>query len=367
MRALLIIFLPALLIACGPRKNTEKQVDSEHGRNLVRYAHHFEIFDYDTVQVIHIRNPENGEIEYRYFLSESENYKPGYEKLPNFLDKVAALSATQIGMLGKLDEEHIISAITDADYVYNALVREGVETDKVMELGDESAVSPERIINSEAQIVFYSGFGKAFPHADKLAKRDVLTIPVYDWKELHPLGKAEWILFFGYICGKAEEAKAYFEKTEREYQALLYKAREVEESPSVLSGNLYGDIWHCPGGKSYMAHLFHDAQLSYRYSNTSETGSVALSLENIFRENRDADFWFNPGVASKNALIMSNPRAEEFKAYQNDAVYCYSHNSAKYWELAAIEPQHVLYDYLMICHPGSVKDQSSYFYEKLSD
>ncbi len=34
----------------------------------------------------------------------------------------------------------------------------------------------------------------------------------YDWREEHPLGKAEWIKVFGYLIDQPEKAEAYFQQ-----------------------------------------------------------------------------------------------------------------------------------------------------------
>ena len=366
MRIYIFIFSLLFLSACKSREDKKNKAPVKKEGDIIEFARHFELFDYDTLQLIHIKNTESGKIERKYFISESLEYKD-YQKLPNFLDKIITLSSTNVGMLSKINMEGIIVGVSDYNYVHNATVKEGIELDKVAELGDEYAISPERILKSKAQIVFFSGFGKKFPNEDKLQKQEVLSIPIYDWKELHPLGKAEWILLFGYICNQKEEALSYFNKVRREYFETLKILRSQPKDVQIMSGNLHSDTWHCPAGNSFMARLFDDAKLKYFYSDNTETGSLLLNPEKAYGDFQEADFWFNPGVSSKNMLLSINPKADLFKAYQNDQIYCYSHNSAKYWELAAIEPHHVLFDYVSICHPGILKEQSTYFFEKLRE
>ena len=94
---------------------------------------------------------------------------------------------------------------------------------KIQSYGDESALNVERIIASGANLVLYSGFGEDFPYAEQLNRIGIETLPIYDWRENAPLGKAEWIIAIGAICGKEELARSYFEERVMSYEKLKKK------------------------------------------------------------------------------------------------------------------------------------------------
>ncbi len=366
MKILIFFCLFICLASCdlGMRKNNANEHIVER-KNVVKYAKHFAIYDYDTLQLIHIKDPNTGKIMKKYFISESLVYKD-YKKLPNFLDKIITLSSTNIGMLSILDMEDAICGVSDKDYLYNATVKENIELGKTVELGDEATISTESIFKTKAQLIFFSGFGKEFQNSDILEQQNVLSIPIYDWEEHHPLGKAEWIVFFGYLCGKKEEAKEYFDMVTKQYSDICKILEDVKSTATIMSGNMIGDVWNCPGGKSYRAMLFKDAKLKYAYSKTDESGSLSLPFEKILEDNAEADFWFSPGFSTFTGLNAANGNAELFKSFKEQNVYCYSANQDKYWEMAASEPHHVLFDFVSICHPGILPDQTTYFFDKLT-
>jgi iron complex transport system substrate-binding protein len=53
---------------------------------------------------------------------------------------------------------------------------------------------------------------------------------VAEYLEESPLGKAEWIKFFGTLFQKENEAQLYFEQVENEYHRLKKLAAEASEN-----------------------------------------------------------------------------------------------------------------------------------------
>jgi iron complex transport system substrate-binding protein len=211
----------------------------------------------------------------------------------------------------------------------------------------------------------YSGFGSEFPHTDQLIKLGTVCIPNYDWKENHPLGKAEWIKFFGYLTGKQKIAESYFNNVVKEYKHLSKIALKAKTKPTVFSGNITGEIWYTPAGESFFAKLFKDANCNYVYADTKGIGSIELSFERILLDNKNTDFWFNPGFSPLDAIVEANPKMSYFKSVQNKNVFCYSPHMDFFWELGAVEPHHVLEDLIKIMHPELVKDKQLHFYKNI--
>jgi iron complex transport system substrate-binding protein len=362
MRKLIVLFIPLLaLFGCErlPHKAPEGKT------NLVKYASTLEIYEMEGYVQVRILNPVTGKMNI-YALSSTEPRKgePYETWIKTPVSGLITLSGTHIGMLSVLNETARIKGVTSRNYIYNTSVLEGIKCGKIVTFDNEESIPVESIIRIKAPLLIYSGFGHDFPHQEQLKRTGTLCFPNYDWKEVHPLGKAEWIKLFGYLTGKEKEAAEYFQTIAEEYNSLKLSAKKFSKHPTVFSGNTYGDIWYCPAGESYIAQLITDAGGKYSYISTKGTGSLELSLEKVFSDNANTDIWLNPGNASIKELKLSNTRTELYKAYKERQIYCYSPTINRFWEMSAIEPHHVLSDLLAIFNPGTVKGKL-YFYQQL--
>jgi iron complex transport system substrate-binding protein len=358
---LLIIFL---FVSC----NNENQKDRASTDTVkMSYAESLSIQQLAEGTRVVITDPDNRN-QWKFILHPTQpihkNNDEVWIKTP--IQSIIALSGTDIGMLSKLDGVSLIKGVANSKYIFSKELKKFVKLGKVSSFGGDESVSFEKIVQCKSSVLTYSCFGKEFPHTDQLQQAGTICIPVFDWKEVHPLGKAEWIKLYGCLTGKTEQAESYFESIETDYQRLVKLSNNYSKKPSVLSGNMTGDIWFCPAGESYFAKLIRDAGANYKYQSTKGTGSLSLSLEKITSENKEAAFWINPGIAKITDLISSNPKASFFSAYKKRSIYCYSANMNKYWELAAIEPNHVLSDLIHIFHPDLKTKHPLYFYAQLN-
>ena len=240
-----------------------------------------------------------------------------------------------------------------------------IHAEEVIEMGEQNSIPAESIIASKVDILIYDGFGHTFQHEEQLEKIGIVCLANYDWREIHPLGKAEWIKLYGYLTGKEKAAIDYFNEVEKEYNELKKIALNVVSKPSLFSGNMVGDIWNSPAGESFNAVLFKDANCKYVYANSKGTGSISKSFEQTLVDNRATDFWFNPGVVSKSELLKAHPKFSNFDAVKKNKVYSYSFSGNEFWERSAIEPHHVLSDLIHILHPEIENKRNYYFYRQL--
>ena len=355
----LVLLIGVFLSACV--SNTT--IKSGSGENIIRYAKHLQIKEYSNFTEIRILSPETGKPEQTWRFSKEKSGNGKSIQVP--LKHLAVLSSTHVGMLTKLKAIKKIVAVTNRHYVYNPDLLNRIEKGKVIELGEEGQIPVELLLKSKCNALIYSGFGKEFPHQKQLTQVGVNCIVNYDWRETHPLGKAEWILLFGYLIGKEKEALAYFLQLEKEYTELKTEASKTIKQPIVLSGNLWGETWFAPSGESFNAVLFKDAHVRYRYADSKGTGSLALTMEKILSDNVETDFWINPGMPTKAKLFGLQPKLKLLGPAKKNPIYDYSQSGNLYWEMSAIEPQKVLSDYLQIFHSTAVSKKNLYFYSEV--
>jgi iron complex transport system substrate-binding protein len=359
----LFIYLAFFLFSCTEKKTKSVVLNTE---GIIKYAKNIEIIKNKDFVLVHLKDPETNQIEKRFALNKNNSKVPkGYIEIKTPITSIVALSSTHIGMLAKLNLTSIVSGISNHLYVYDPLILKKYQSGQVIEMGDENSIPVELIITSKSNVLMYSGFGNDFPHEEQLEKIGIICLANYDWREIHPLGKAEWIKLFGYLTRTEKKANHYFSEVEKEYNDLKKIALKLKSKPSLFSGSLAGDTWYSPSGESFNAVLFKDANCNYKYAKTKGTGSIALSFEQIFKDNRLTEFWLNPGVVSKKELLSVQSKFGNFEAFKNDKVFSYSHSGNEFWERSAIEPHHVLSDLIHILHPEIKNKRNSYFYRQL--
>lgn len=363
MKKLFIFFLLGL-IACRSKK---ENIVHEKISYSTKYAKNIQIIQHKKYIEVQLINPDKKAIEKKYALAKNFDglkLQPDFIPIKTPINSIVALSGTDIGMLEKINCSDKIAGVLNIKYVNNQTVKNNYSKNKVKEIHDLSQINPENLIGI-SKVITYSGFGKSINNEEKLVKLGIVCIPNYDWKEIHPLGKAEWIKFYGILFDKEIQANQYFQKIEREFLELVKIAQKLEKKPGVLSGSMIGDFWYMPAGDSYNANLLKKAMCNFVGQKKRGTGSSAFTFEYVLKNFQNAKFWLNPGFKSKKELIQSNSKYAFFDAYKNDQIYCYSHNMNHFWEMSSIEPQKVLSDLIQILHAGEIPKKNLYFYKKI--
>ncbi|MFT5861080.1 MAG: iron complex transport system substrate-binding protein [Flavobacteriaceae bacterium] len=379
MRYIVALLIALLFSACSTNETvTESGIEpkslTDFEEEIVRdisinYAENFKIISSENGYILDLIEPNTNTVERTYRLTYDDNLAGEFViHLP--LKNITALSQTTIGMLSDLKALKLLSGILDIDYVYDPVVIERLKSGHIIEFLDESNFPIEKAIQSETDLVIYSGFSREFPAEAKLNKFGISAIPCYDWRENHPLGRAEWVKFVGVLCGKTQESVDLFNSIEANYQAMCEKVADLSIKPSVISGNFWGDQWTAPSGDSYMSILFRDAGADYLFKETKGTGSIFTSMERIIKLTENTDYWINPGFSTKDEILESNPKGKyvgPLKLQGSRGVFCYSHAMNQYWERSAIEPHKLLEDLIHIFHPSIAPNSTLNFYRRLAD
>lgn len=344
--------------------NSISQIETAKSDTIInQYAETFRIIEHDNFTEIQILNTENAEVEFRYSIGESND--KNVDEINSELSRVVALSATHIGMMEELELLDKIVGISDDKYLCSPELKQRVEGGLTKSIGDIGMADIEGYIEVDPDLVIYSGFDTKAPILKKLESAGIKTFTNYDWKETHPLGRAEWLKVFGVIFNKRKEANLLFENIKKEYLSLIEKVKQIPSSETVLVGTMYGDIFNAPAGDSYMAKLLEDANMDYKYQETEGTGSISLTLEEVISDNRKTSIWLNVAAQSKDKVLEMNNRFRLLESIENNRVYSYFHEVNCFWEKSAIRPHLLLQDLCKIAHPDQFKDKSFIFYKKL--
>lgn len=366
-----------LIFAISCKKNEENQVVSESKvENSVRYAKGLEIYKHENFSIVKVSNPwPNAKEAFTYILHKKGVTIP--DSLRNFtqiqvpIKSIVVTSTTHIPSLEMLGVENTLLGFPNTNYISSEKTRALIDAKKVKEIGLNQNLNTEVLIDLHPEVIVGYSIDDNNKDYSNLQKSGLKVVFNGDWTEQSPLGKAEWIKFFGALYDLDEKANSEFEKVEKEYKNALALANTTKSFPTVFSGAIYQDQWYLPGGKSWGALFLKDAGAKYLWDETSETGSLSLSFETVLEKAENADFWIGPAqFNSLKEMAEANPNYKYFKAFKNKKVYSFSNKKGKtggvlYYELAPNRPDLILKDLIKIMHPEVLKDHELVFFEKL--
>ena len=101
------------------------------------------------------------------------------------------------------------------------------------------------------------------------------------------------------------------------------------------------------------------------FSNEKGTGSLAYSFEKILGISSEINLWLNPGFKDKQEIIQSHPKSNMLPILGQSSLFCYTHNSNKYWERSACRPDLVLADYLELKKGDNMDSKKLIFYKRV--
>jgi iron complex transport system substrate-binding protein len=371
--ALLLAFISMLFVQC---KNEIKSAPPIAAENTVRYAKGFSIQNYEGYAIVTVQNPwPKATKTYTYILKEKNGIVPDSLQQNTIISvpvkNIVVTSTTHIPSLEMLDEENSLVGFPHLDYISSEKVRARIEAGKVKELGNNKDLNTEVVLNLQPDVIIGYGIDNNNPTLDNLQKSGLKVMLNGDWNEETPLGKAEWIKFFGALYGKQKEANELFTKIEEDYLKTIEIAKNATYTPTILAGDMFEDRWYLPKGTSWGSLLLKEAKGHYLWQETSGTGSLSLSFETVFEKAKNADIWITSGqFSSLKEMTDKNPHYAQFTAFKNKNVYSFSGKKGKsggtlYYELAPNRPDIVLKDIVKILHPELLPSYEPFFFEKL--
>lgn len=232
-------------------------------------------------------------------------------------------------------------------------------------------MNTELVLSIQPDLVVGFGITSENKGYETLKRSKIPVVYNGDWTEKKPLGKAEWIKFFAPFFGMEKKADSLFQSIETSYTEVKNLAKSAKQIPTVMSGALYKDVWYAPGGQSWAAEFIRDANANYLWKDTSQTGSLSLSIENVLNEGKSADFWIAPSQFTSYSELQNDTwHYKQFKAYNNKTIYTYALSKGEtggllYYELGPNRPDLILKDLIHIFHPEVLPDYTPIFFKPL--
>lgn len=256
--------------------------------------------------------------------------------------------------------------------VGNVSAENAAARNSIVDCGSSMAPDIERIIALKPEAILVSPFENSGGYG-KLDKLHVPIIEAADYMESSPLGRAEWMKFYGMLFGneegrvKREEGKSngisgscepkadsLFAKIEKEYLKLKTEAARYPKGLSILTERKTGNVWYVPGGQSTIGILLKDANARYIFEDDQHSGSLAMSPEQILAKGKQVDVWafkyFGGAPLSQAQLLQEYDGYKALAAFNRGNIYQVDTSTVPYFELTSFHPELLLREFIILAH-----------------
>ncbi len=374
----LVMLLVGLLMACTSGKKPEKDnqgvaIDrsSPNEQVCALYAEGFSSDYREGYVLVDIRDPQKEEgTSFHYALvprgTRPKDIPATYTVIETPVRSVVCMTTLQLSNFIKMDALDKVVGITSTRHLFNEEMNRRLKEGKTAKIGIEGNFDSEVIMSMNPDLILISPFKRG--GYETLKNVDIPLIPHLGYKEMSPLGQAEWIKFIGLLIGKEKEANERFAAIEKRYNALkaLAASEKKQKRPVVLSGEMRGGVWYAVGGDSFLARLFRDAGVDYFLKNDTRSGGVNLDFETVYNQGYEADYWrimnSYPGTFSYDALKEQDARYADFRAFKEKKILYCNMKYTPFYEKMPVEPDIVLADMIHAFYPDLLPDHAPVYY-----
>lgn len=299
------------------------------------------------------------------------------------VERSAVFIAPHCQLMYELGCQQAIRGVCDLDYINipdvkkraasagnvssgNVSAQNASAQNPIVDCGSSMAPDIERIIALKPEAILLSPFENSGGYG-KLDKLHVPIIEAADYMESSPLGRAEWMKFYGMLFGNEEgksngisgscepKADSLFAKIEKEYLKLKAEAAGYPKGLSILTERKTGNVWYVPGGQSTIGILLKDANARYIFEDDQHSGSLSMSPEQIIAKGNQVDVWafkyFGGNALTKQDLLAEYQGYQALKAFQTGTVYETDTSCEPYFELTSFHPEILLREFIILSHP----------------
>lgn len=364
LHALTFTLLVSVLLLCSCASQTADKPTP------LQYASLLSIEQTDSFALVHVADPWNkGQTLANYVLVPDSlplpHNLPQGEVVRTPLKRAVITSSVHAALLLDLGAETQMAGITDVNYIVSPRVKGFLQSHPAIKnLG--AAITPdiERYKAVQTDGVLVSPF-QGTDHG-ALSHSGFTLIECADYMETSPLGRAEWMRFYGLLFGKEQRADSLFAQTAQQYQALKQQvAQSKAVSPTVMCDLKMGNTWYQPGGASTMGQFIKDAGGHYLWADQAESGSLPLDMERVFARANHADIWL---IKYGQATDMTYRQMQrdcsqyaQFKAWQQHHIYGCNTFQLPFFEEVPFHPDWLLSNLINVFKTAQVSTTHTYY------
>lgn len=279
---------------------------------------------------------------------------------------VLVYSSVHSSVLRELGGGDAVGGVCDAQYFNDSIIAAGLKAGTITDCGNSMQPTVEKVIEMKPDAILLSPYQDAT--YGQITKLNVPIVECADYMEYTPLGRAEWIKFYGELLGVPQLADSIYRKVVADYN----KVKETVQSknlkrPMILTENLISGIWNVPGGQSYMARFIMDAGGDYPWADDKNTGSLTLDFNQVLARAQAADYWLlkSPAINSLADLKGSYSLNDQFKAFKTGNVWVCNTSTSHFFDRFPFHPEVLLQEYFKIFHPEEETSYELQFFKKI--
>ena len=234
--------------------------------------------------------------------------------------------------LDSLDSIRLSGTKEDGWYIENA--RQAMQEGKIIYAGKYSEPDYELLLENRCSLAVESQMiGHASEVKDKLEELGIPVLIDLSSSEPHPLGRTEWIRFYGVLLNEEEKADALFRK-QKEYLTDVLSAENTGKTAAFFHISSSGRVVVRKSG-DYVSKMIEFAGGKYVFDSIGDpeksTSTVTIDMETFFAGAKDADvIIYNSTIAGEvnsiQELIGKSGLLAEFKAVKEGNVWCTAEN-----------------------------------------
>ena len=368
-----VIFILTLFSSCKKKTPQPTKTEDRFVAIPLKYAKGFGLFKNADITRIDVYNPwPNATDTLRLFFAPGKTLKKTSKTIQTPIKRLIACSTTDIPLLEALGEVSKLVGFPETDYISSKKTRALIDQNSVREIGSLMHLNTETVLDLSPDLLIGFSSQKENKSFQLLERSGIPILMNGSWLENHPLGRAEWIKIYGVLFHKEKEAEAEFNTIEKKYLELKQLSLQATNIPSVISGNMYKDVWYMPAGESYAAQLMQDANTNYLWKDSKGTGSLSLSFESVLDKGQQAEYWIGGGSFESIATLTDfEEKYNLFEATKQHNVFSKDlKKGAKkgilYYEQGALRADWILADLISIFHPELLPNHQFHFYQKLN-
>ncbi len=240
------------------------------------------------------------------------------------------VSSAVMDMFAKLDALDTVRFSGQKEenwYVEEA--KEAMERGDILYAGKYSKPDYEKIVSQNCSLAIENRMITHTPEVVEMLNDFGIPVMIeYSSYESHPLGRVEWIKFFGAMVGKEEEAERIF----AEQTSILDEVTSGEKTGWTVAFFFItsNGLVQIRRSSDYIPKMIELAGGRYIFEDMGEEGgrsTMNIQIEEFYQGAKDADFLIynstiDGGVESLEQLLQKCPVLEDFKAVQEGKVFC---------------------------------------------
>ena len=347
-RLFFVVVVLLVLSACTSAVNVNDRQDDRQAQLLTMEQG-------NGYTLVTVANPWKGGVLHRYVLvprdAELPHDLPEGTVVRTPVKRALVYSSVHTSLLRELGAIDAVRGIVDRQYFVDTLLLADVDAGNVADCGNSMNPTVEKVIDMQPDAILLSPYQDA--SYGQITQLDIPIIECADYLEYDPLGRAEWMKFYGLLVGQRERADSLYDAVVNAYDEVKQVAAKAASRPTVVTEMVISGVWSVPGGQSYMARIIRDAGGDYLWADDDNTGSLSLDFNQVLARAQQADYWFLKwtNINSLKDLQGAYELNKEMEAFKNKRVYVCDTEKSRFFDRVPFHPDLLLREFAAIMHP----------------